>query len=78
MTLGCSSAAVRTPIPLTRLAVPVPRGHKPQYVDSAGGFLMERLGAAVSTSGARVVADASAEALVVDGGDVVGLLVQDR
>ena len=62
--------------PFDELAVPVPRGHKPQCVDSAGGFLMERLGAALSTSGARVVADAGAEALVVDGGDVVGLLVR--
>jgi len=62
--------------PFDELAHPVPRGHKPQYVDSAGGFLMERLGAAVSASGARVVADASAEALVVDSGEVVGLLVR--
>ena len=62
--------------PFDELAVPVPRGHKPQHVDSAGGFLMERLGAAVSTSGARVVTDAGAEALVVDSGDVVGLLVR--
>ena len=61
--------------PFDELAVPVPRGHKPQCVDSAGGFLMERLGAAVSTSGARVAADAKAEALVVDNGNVVGLLV---
>jgi 3-oxo-5alpha-steroid 4-dehydrogenase len=45
-------------------------------VDSAGGFLMNRLGAAVSSSGARVMADTGAEALVVDGGDVVGLLVK--
>ena len=37
---------------------------------------MERLGAAVSTSGARVVADARAEALVVDSGRVVGLRVR--
>ena len=37
---------------------------------------MERLGAAVSASGARVVTDAGAEALVVDGGDVVGLVVR--
>ena len=36
----------------------------------------QRLGAAVSTSGARVVADARAEALVVDGGDVVGVVVR--
>ena len=30
--------------PFDELAVPAPRGHKPQCVDSAGGFLMERLG----------------------------------
>ena len=62
--------------PFDELSVPVPRGHKPQCIDSAGGFLMERLGGAVSTSGARVVADVGAEALVVDSGDVVGLLVR--
>ena len=62
--------------PFDELAVPVPRGHKPQFVDSAGGFLMERLGAAVSTSGARVVADAGADALIVDDGVVVGVLVR--
>ena len=62
--------------PFDELATPVPRGHKPQWIDSAGGFLMERLGAAVSASGARVVADARAEALVVDDGDVVGVRVR--
>ncbi len=62
--------------PFDELAVAVPRGHKPQYTDSAGGFLMERLGAAVSASAARVVADARAEALVVDGGEVVGVDVR--
>ena len=62
--------------PFDEVSVPVPRGHKPQSIDSAGGFLMKRLGAAVSTSGARVVADARAEALVVDGGEVVGLRVR--
>ncbi len=62
--------------PFDEIATPVPRGHKPQYVDAAGGFLMERLGAAVATSAARVVADARAEALVVDGGEVVGVQVQ--
>jgi len=61
--------------PFDEIANPVPRGHKPQYTDSAGGFLMERLGAAVATSGARVVADARAETLVVDGGHVVGVQV---
>jgi 3-oxo-5alpha-steroid 4-dehydrogenase len=62
--------------PFDELAVPVPRGHKPMCVDSAGGYLMERLGAAVLTSGARVVTDARAEALIVDSGDVVGLIAR--
>ena len=63
--------------PFDEIATPAPRGHKPQYIDSAGGFLMERLGAAVATSGARVVVDARAERLVVDGhgGQVVGVEV---
>ena len=34
--------------PFDEIAVPVPRGHKPRCIDSAGGFLMERLGAAVA------------------------------
>jgi 3-oxo-5alpha-steroid 4-dehydrogenase len=62
--------------PFDELATPVPRGHKPQYVDSAGGFLMDRMGAAVLASGARVTTDAGAEALVVDGTEVVGLVVR--
>lgn len=59
--------------PFDEISVPVPRGHKPQCIDSAGGFFMERLGAAVSTSAARVVADARAKALIVDDGEVVGV-----
>jgi 3-oxo-5alpha-steroid 4-dehydrogenase len=62
--------------PFDQISVPVPRGHKPQCVDSAGGFLMQRLGAAVSTSSARVVVDTPAEAVIVDGAHVVGLLVR--
>ena len=62
--------------PFDEIATPVPRGHKPQYRDAAGGFLMERLGAAVTTSSARVVTDARAEALVVHGAEVVGVQVQ--
>ncbi len=62
--------------PFDEIAVPVPRGHKPRWIDSAGGFLMECLGKAVTASDARVVADARAEALVVDGGDVVGAQVR--
>ncbi len=62
--------------PFDEVAIPVPRGHKPQFIDSAGGFLMERLGAAVSTAGARVVTDAQAQALIVDDGTVVGVQVR--
>ena len=62
--------------PFDEISVPVPRGHKPQCIDSAGGFLMERLGAAVSRSGARVVAEACAEGLIVDGSNVIGLRVR--
>ena len=62
--------------PFDEIAVPVPRGHKPQCIDSAGGFLMERLGAAVEASSARVMADTRAEALVVDAGEVVGVQVR--
>ncbi len=62
--------------PFDEISVPAPRGHKPQFADSAGGFLMERLGAAVSTSGARVVTDGLVETLVVEGNDVVGLTVR--
>ena len=62
--------------PFDEIAIPVPRGHKPQWIDSAGGFLMERLGAAVAASTARVMADTRAEALVVDAGEVVGVQVR--
>ena len=62
--------------PFDEVAIPVPRGHKPQYIDSAGGFLMNRLGAAVTASAARVTTDTTAEAIVVDDGEVVGLQVR--
>jgi len=62
--------------PFDEIAVPVPRGHKPQWIDSAGGFLMERLGAAVEASCARVMTDTRAGALVVDGEEVVGVVAR--
>ena len=61
--------------PFDEVARPAPRAHKPRCIDSAGGFLMERLGAAVSDSGARAASDARADALVVDDGEVVGVQV---
>ncbi|HVT41587.1 MAG TPA: FAD-dependent oxidoreductase [Acidimicrobiales bacterium] len=62
--------------PFDEIAAPVPRGHKPQWIDSAGGFLMQCLGKAVGGSGAQVVADARAEGLFVDGGEVVGVQIK--
>ena len=63
--------------PFDRIARPAPRAHKPRHPAAAGGFLMQRLLAAVERSGARVVADARCETLVVEAdGRVVGLVVR--
>ena len=65
--------------PFCELTPPVPRGHCPEYRDTAGGFLMGRLGAALEASGARVVVGARVDRLVVDasdGGRVVGVLAR--
>jgi 3-oxo-5alpha-steroid 4-dehydrogenase len=59
--------------PFTEIAPPVPRGHHPAFADAAGGFLMQRLLAAVNRAGARVVTEATARRLVVDDGVVVGV-----
>ena len=63
--------------PFDRIATPAPRGHKPQKRNAAGGFLMERLAAAVAATTARVEVDVRVSRLVVDGdGVVVGLLAR--
>ncbi|HEV7524692.1 MAG TPA: FAD-dependent oxidoreductase [Acidimicrobiia bacterium] len=63
--------------PFCDLARPVPRGHKPQYTDSAGNFLMQRLASAVEGTNARVEVDSRAEQLIVDDdGVVVGVTVR--
>ena len=62
--------------PFDEIAAPVPRGHKPQWIDSAGGFLMQCLGAAASDSGARIAAESRVETLVVEGGSVVGVRIR--
>jgi 3-oxo-5alpha-steroid 4-dehydrogenase len=68
--------------PFNRIATPAPRGHKPQYNGSAGGFLMQRLIAASERAGARYECDARCETLVVDDheqGGVVGVVLwQDK
>lgn len=53
--------------PFTELARPVPRGHCPEFPDTAGGFLMGCLrGAMERTHGVRVTTDARVTRLVVD------------
>lgn len=57
--------------PFCDIARPVPRGHKPQYTDSAGNFLMQCLGAAVARTHTRVEVDVRADRLIVDTDGVV-------
>jgi 3-oxo-5alpha-steroid 4-dehydrogenase len=60
--------------PFDEIADPVPRGHKPQFIDSSGGFLMQCLGRALAKTAADVVVDARVERLVRDGDRVAGVL----
>jgi 3-oxo-5alpha-steroid 4-dehydrogenase len=63
--------------PFDKLTPPVPRAHKPQTPNAAGGFLMQRLIAATETAGAEVLTDARAETLVVErDGRVAGVVVR--
>lgn len=60
--------------PFTEITPAVPRGHHPKFPDAAGGFLMRCLLETVGKTGAKVVTDALAQQLVVDDGEVVGLV----
>src|SRR4030095_14854612 len=63
--------------PFDALTPPVPRAHKPQTPNAAGGFLMQRLIAAPEKAGAAVMTDARAETLVVErDGRVAGVVVR--
>ena len=60
--------------PFRELAHPAPRGHCPQFPDTAGGFLMTCLLGALEQTATRVVNDVRVERLVVgEGGRVVGV-----
>lgn len=59
--------------PFSHLTTPVPRGHHARFPNESGGYLMERLGAALAATGAEIRLDTFAEALVVDGDRVVGV-----
>ena len=52
--------------PFTDIAPAVPRGHHPRFADAAGGFLMQRLIAAVGATSARVQTDTVVERLITD------------
>ncbi len=62
--------------PFTDIAPAVPRGHHPEFPDTAGGFLMECLGGARERTATRTVTDARVDRLVVDDGAVVGAVAQ--
>ena len=63
--------------PFDTLTPSVPRAHKPQHPNAAGGFLMQKLVAATERSGAAVLCDARAETLVVErDGRVAGVVVR--
>ena len=53
--------------PFAALARPAPRGHHPQKEGAAGGFLMQKLLAAVAASGARQLTGARCVSLVLGG-----------
>ena len=63
--------------PFAALARPAPRGHHPRHPGAAGGFLMQKLLAAVTASGARVAGGARVEALVrANDGRIVGAVAR--
>ena len=62
--------------PFNQIAKPAPRGHCPQIENAAGGFLMQKLLAAVERMGSCIHTDSRCESLVVDAqGRVVGVVV---
>ncbi|MGZ6957241.1 MAG: FAD-dependent oxidoreductase [Acidimicrobiia bacterium] len=62
--------------PFTDIADPVPRGHHPEFPDTAGGFLMECLSTARERTATRTLTDARVDRLVVDDGTVVGAVAR--
>ena len=63
--------------PFAAIARPAPRGHHPQKPGAAGGFLMQKLLAAVAASGARQLTGARCASLVLAAdGRVVGAVAR--
>ena len=63
--------------PFCEIARPAPRGHCPEAEGAAGGFLMQKLVAAVERSSAEIATDARAQLLVQDpDGSIAGVVVR--
>ena len=62
--------------PFNSIAKPAPRGHVPQVPGQAGGLLMQKLLAAVEASSAETITDAHCRELVLDRGEVVGVIAR--
>lgn len=63
--------------PFAEEAKPCPRGHLPKAIGEAGGrILVDALASHVGTLGVEEHFDARATSLVVDGGEVVGIVVR--
>ncbi|HET8930519.1 MAG TPA: FAD-dependent oxidoreductase [Acidimicrobiales bacterium] len=59
--------------PFADITTPVPRGHHARFPNESGGYLMERLGVALASTGTEVQVNTFAEKLVVDGDRVIGV-----
>lgn len=64
--------------PFADVAAPAPRGHVPEHPDATGVYLMARLLEALAETPVRVTTEARVTSLVVDGGEVVGVVAQGR
>ena len=64
--------------PFADLTPPVPRGHHAKFPNESGGYLMERLGAALAATPAEVRCDTFAEALIAEAGRVVGVQLRSE
>ena len=62
--------------PFADLAAPAPRGHVPEHPDATGVYIMARLLEALEETSTRVRTDAQVVSLVVDGGEVVGVVAR--
>ena len=63
--------------PFNEIADPAPRGHHPQFADTAGGFLMQCLTEALGRTSTRTVIDTLVDQLVMDrDGAVVGVALR--